>query len=441
MRRIAPIVATLLFTCAADAQTPIVRARLSPETGILVGQAVRLSVTVLVPNYFTGSPDFPELEMENAIVVLPQDRPQNSNESIGGKTYAGITEVYTIYPQQPGDFELPHAVVTVPYASAPPKTMVAQVAFPVLSFHAAIPAAAANLDYFLPTTQLTIQQKWSVPLKNLRAGDAVQRTITVTATKMQAMLIPPLPFTAPDEIRVYPEQPVVQDQKTATGDFILGRRIESVKYFIQKDGDYTLPPIELQWWNLSTNRLVTTTLPAVHFHAAANVSYRTELPPELEPVVVAQLKPVSVWIRYRFWIRVVAPICLALLVFGLLMWFLVPRVSRILREHRIRRKQSEAAYFGRLERACRRNHAMDAYVCFLQWLRRAYPGKTVHEFLSGAADPAMAAEFNNLGAMLFAAHEQQPAWNHTEMAKVLREHRRKVRMAETEAQQGPALNP
>jgi len=83
------------------AQGPIVRARLEPAKDIIVGQPVKLVVTVLVPNYFAGSPDFPELEIENAIVVLPQDRPQNSNEQIGSSTYAGITESYTIYSQQP----------------------------------------------------------------------------------------------------------------------------------------------------------------------------------------------------------------------------------------------------------------------------------------------------------------------------------------------------
>jgi hypothetical protein len=88
-----------LSSFIAAAQTPVVRARLDPANGILVGQPVRLVISVFVPNYFTGSPDFPDFELENAIVVLPQDRPQNSSEQIGGVTYAGITETYTIYPQ------------------------------------------------------------------------------------------------------------------------------------------------------------------------------------------------------------------------------------------------------------------------------------------------------------------------------------------------------
>src|SRR5580692_7536458 len=107
--------ATLLFfTLTGAAQNPVVRARLEPAKNILVGQPVRLVVSVYVPNYFTGTPDFPEFEIENAIVVLPQDRPENSNTQIGGVTYAGITETYVIYPQQAGVFHLPREQVTVP---------------------------------------------------------------------------------------------------------------------------------------------------------------------------------------------------------------------------------------------------------------------------------------------------------------------------------------
>jgi hypothetical protein len=140
-------------------------------------------------------------------------------------------------------------------------------------------------------------------LKNLRAGDTVERTITITAAMTQAMLIPPLPFAAPDGIRVYPEEPSVQDQKTERGVFVSGRRMQSAKYFIQKAGDYTLPAIELKWWNLSTKRMETAILPAVHFTAAANTTYVGELPPEPEAATVVQQKHVSLWTRYKGWGR------------------------------------------------------------------------------------------------------------------------------------------
>jgi len=423
MKRILFVLFAAFVTLTAAAQSPVVQARLEPAKGILVGQPVRMVVTVYVPNYFTGSPDFPEFEMENAIVVLPQDRPENSNTQIGGVRYAGITETYVIYPQQASDFHLPHAQITVPYAVRPPTSTTARVSLPALSFHADIPAAARDLDYFLPTTGLTIQQKWSAPLKNLRAGDSIERTITVTATKMQAMLIPPLPLNAPDGIRVYPDEPMVQDQKTDRGDFIYGRRTQAAKYFIQKEGDYTLPPIELKWWNLSTNRLVTAVLPATHFTAAANPGYVAELPPEPEPAQATPVKHVSLWQRYRSRILLITPYCIAAIVLLWIAWHYLPRVLRWLRMWREQRKHSEAACFRNLQIACLHNDAAQTYGWLLKWQALAYPGRSLQQVLEDAENPPLSSEANNLAATLFAKGQRAP-WAGRKFAALLKQQRR-----------------
>jgi hypothetical protein len=424
MKRVLITIFAAFITLAAAAQSPIVQARLEPSHGILVGQPVRMVVTVYVPNYFTGSPDFPEFEIENAIVVLPQDRPQNSNKQIGAVRYAGITETYVIYPQQAGEFHLPREQLTVPYALAPPKSTIAHVPLPTLVFHADVPAAARDLDYFLPTTALTMQQKWSSPMKNLRVGDSIERTVTVTATKMQSMLIPPLPLDAPNGMRVYPEEPIVHDQKTDRGDFVYGRRTQTAKYFIQKEGDFTLPPIELKWWNLSAHRLVTATLPAVHFTAAANTDYVTELPPESEPAPIAPIRHRSLWKQYRSRILITALSGIAGTVLLMMIWRNLPRVRRRLRSWQERRQHSETTYFRNLQRACTRNNASESYVWLLKWLAVAYPGVPLQQALKRVDNPALTSNANDLGESLFAQRNQDSSWNGKRFAALLREQRK-----------------
>lgn len=419
MKRMTFLLLMIFGVMSATAQTPIVRAHLEPTSGILVGAPVRLVVEVLAPNYFTGSPDFPEFELENAIVVLPQERAQNTNAQINGITYAGIKETYFLYPQQPGDFQIPPAQLTVPYANKPPATTVAQVLLPTLTFHADLPPAARGLDYFLPTTQLTMQQRWSVPLKNLKAGDTIERTITVTATKMQAMLIPPLSMSAPEGIRVYPGQPIVMDQKTSTGEFVFGRRTESTKYFIQKAGDYTLPAIELKWWNLTAKKMMTATLPAIHFTAAVNPGMATEIPPEPEAVVVAPPKSVNPWIRYKHWIK---PVILVILSLFVCYWILRTYALRLIRFAQTKYREwklSEGQYFRHLMKACHRDDADAAYWQLLIWLRLRYPGLDLEEFLANMQDAALTEEVHRLGSVLFSSHSQAE-WQGKALASALK---------------------
>ncbi len=186
MKSLTTLLLACLATITAAAQSPIIRARLEPASGVIVGQPVRLVVEVLVPNYFTGSPDFPNFELENAVVVLPEETPENTNSQIDGVSYAGIRRTYILYPQQPGEFQLPPAQFVVPYASAPPKSTESASESAVSQVPCGDPRTARGLNYFLPTTSLTMQQKWESPLKNLRVGDTIERTVTVTTAKMQA---------------------------------------------------------------------------------------------------------------------------------------------------------------------------------------------------------------------------------------------------------------
>ncbi|HEY6991044.1 MAG TPA: BatD family protein, partial [Bryobacteraceae bacterium] len=302
---------------AAAAPGPLVRASIATPRPIIVGQAVRVNVTVLAPNYFLGEPEFPQININNAIVVLPGETPQNSSETIGGQTYAGITVTYLIYPQQPGTFKLPTAEIAVKYASDPPKSAEVHLTLPAITFDAMIPPEAADLNYFLPTTALKISQILDKPLKHLQVGDTVTRTIAITASKMRAMLIPPTKFDAPDGIAVYPKEPKVDDIKTDRGEFVEGRRVDTVTYLIRKDGGYTLPPVQVEWWNLDRRRVETATLPAIQFEATPNPAAALEFPPEPEPVIQTTAPKPN---RFKHYLRLTEVTAILLIALALLLW-------------------------------------------------------------------------------------------------------------------------
>jgi BatD DUF11 like domain len=418
----------VLATQSALAQAPpVVRAHIDPGSNIIVGQPVRLVVSVFVPNYFTGAPVFPEFEIANAIVVLPQDRAENSNTQIDGKTYAGITQTYVIYPQQPGDFHVPSAKLSVPYAIAPPRSTTASPSLPSLTFHAEIPVSARNLPYFLPTTHLTLAEKWSRPLKNLQTGDSIERTIIVTASKMQAMFIPSLPLDQSDGLRIYPGEPVVRDQKTSRGDFIYGQRIETTKYLIQKPGSYALPSLQLQWWNLSTHRLVTARLPATTFSAVANPNYTAELPPP-QIQVVAPTEKVSFWRQYRTKLR----FAIQLLLSGLVLALLVRSLRLALNKVSVwwqSWKSSEPAQFLRLLRAANSNKAAATYNCLSRWSGMIFRGVPMQEALQGSGDTVLISEINALAVSLYGmATPRESEWKGNRLAERLKQLRHNVQI-------------
>ena len=392
----------------AQAQ-PFLRVKFIPGAKVIVGEPLRLQVDVLAPNYFTGAPDYPPFELDGAIVTLSDDRPQHLNEQMNGNSYAGIRRFYVIYPEQPGKFQLPPVQITVPYSAAPPETTVANLSLPSLTFAAVLPQEAQGLDYFLPTTQLKIQQEWSTSLTHVHVGDSVSRTVVVTAQRMQAMLIPPLRFPAPEGIRVYAKSPSVENEKSSIGEFLAGVRTERVSYLFTKPGDYTLPEVEIAWWNLAAHKLTSSVLPTAKIHVDATDAYVSELPPETPPV--AALPVASA--KHRNYRTLVAWLLAALLVValcGLALRRWGPLLVRRFQAARDHWHQSERASFHRLKQALDRNDATQSFALLISWIRRRYPGMTLDEFQKSAKDTQLDAQIVGLSRALFSA-QPPPTWN------------------------------
>lgn len=428
----------LVSVGSAWAQAPFLRVDIAPTKSI-VGQPIYVTVDVLVPNFFTAAPEFPQFELNNAIVVLSEGDAQHINSTDRGVFYAGIRRKYTIYPEQAGDFTLPPAQIRVRYAAHPPETTEAVLSLPPRIFKATIPAPAQGLDYFLPTTALHLTQRWNSTFSGLKAGDSLERTITVTTTRLQAMFIPPLPFDVPEGIRLYVKNPTVEDVKTNRGEFVLGRRVQRVTYLIEKQGQFSLPAIELRWWDLSAGKIRTATLPSVTITAAANPDYVAEIPPEAGPSV-PPAKKMNPWNYYRNWIYGLLGTSIIL---SLLFWLARRYANPLLVRWNSYRKaslNSESVCFRRLTIACRGNRAADAYRYLLLWLTARVQATSLETFLERSADPDLNAEISNLTEVLFSDSQGRP-WSGQHLLAALKRHRRRKLTLVSKPGELPVLNP
>jgi hypothetical protein len=446
MRRLFFLISVLfpVLSCAQAPQQspqPFIRAKFEPSNNVIVGQPLRLVVEILVPNYFAGAPDFPPFELDGAIVTLSDDRPEHLNEQINGVPFAGIRRFYLIYPEQPGKFTIPAVTISVPYAFRPPETTNAILALASLSFTAALPPGADDLDYFLPTSELTLRQEWSALPNHLHVGDAVSRTIVVTAQKMQAMLIPPMRFLAPDGVRIYPKDPKVENKKSPIGEFLAGVRTERVSYLFTKPGDYTLPTMEITWWDLNTQKVKVSKLKAINIHVDAADSYVSELPPQLSPPKDASSQSLHSYVPIAL---KSACALLILAVLSFLLYRIGPPLRHTIQNTRKHWRNSERAHFARLKKALRSNDATRSYALLLAWVHRAYGETSLHTFLQVAADPHLDRQILALSRAIYRSPQSPMAWEGGEpLTSLLSRHRRNFRatQASRPASSLPPLNP
>lgn len=408
MRRIpvAMFIAACSMTPAAaqesGAPQPIVRATLKPDS-VLVGSPVTLEIAVLAPNYLTAPPAFPDIQLNNA-VTRPLGSGTNLSEERQGTTYAGVLREFAIYPQEPGAYAISGRSVTLSYAIDPPRSSPpVTLSIPDLTFTATIPDAAQGLDPFLASTKLTLHQILTPQPGNLKVGDSIARTITVEAADLPAMLLPPMRFAAVDGLSVYPDQPTLEDKAGERGGPSTGSRVDRATYILERTGSYTLPAVEIAWWNADAQKVETARADAVTFAVQPNPALAQAATTGAATGNAHRFSLAEA--ARRFWPWLAAGTALL----GTLAWFakrIVKSASGWRAERRRRYLASEAHWFHRFRAATRTGDSRQVLTALLAWIDRFPPlakPATLEALAAASNDPALVAELTRLKAALYAA--------------------------------------
>lgn len=386
------VLLVLSYAVPLHAAEPTVRVDILTPEPIVSGQQVQVQVDVLVPNFFMSAPQFPNIDIPNAIVTLPDVRAQNLVETIGGESFSGIRRLYLVTPQAPGDYVLPPATISFAYAAVPGQATDGSVTLPPVKFTVAgVPGAPAGNV----ATALTVTQTLDREPTGLKAGDTLVRTVTASAEGMQAMMIPVPDFTAPESVRIYPHDPVLSNEE-GSGSLVDGKRIDRVTYAFEKPGSYVLPAVQIDWYDPVSQKPEVAQAPEIAVSVAEAAAFKPAIAPPAtpeEPVAAAR----KVWLKYVPWVAAVVA------GFAILAWLVtraLPRLGARRQARRLEYQQSEMAHFRRFQEACHSGNVSSIYSSLDSWSRRAnvFP---LTDWLDKNGDAATLAEFERLENKMF----------------------------------------
>jgi hypothetical protein len=322
-RSITTKLGALLFTLislnalAADPELRV-QSRLQPADAIMVGSLVELQLDVLTDTWFTSAPTLPDLTLSGALVMPPDGHAEHINQTLDGKSYNGMRYSYLITPNLAQGFDIP--VLTV---QATPGQAIRELSAQSqpLHFKAAQPPGFQAGEPVLVAQGLRFTQKTINSATPLKVGDSFTRVLTLQADGALAMVLPTPKLADVDGLSRYPKSPQITNLDDGRGNFNGGQRIDTVTYRIDTEGHFTLPAVEVKWWDASSRQTRTAEVPALTFDAAANSAYK--------PVfsITEDLKKLGQQNRLHLsghWIGWLA----LLLVLLALLWFTRPLVNR-----------------------------------------------------------------------------------------------------------------
>jgi hypothetical protein len=368
-----PLLASLLASPSYSAG-PFARASVDATDGIVPGQQLRVIVEVFAPDFFTAPPEFPLFDIPNALVTFSAARAQNMVQTIDGQQYSGIRKVYAVVPEQAGTITVPSIEIPLGWSmnGKPTKGEVATAPF---SFD-----VDQGTGVFFAAKGLTIAQAFDRKPTALKVGDAVVRTITITAFETQGLTMPAIDFGDAKGMRAYSRPPKIEDGLEIGRD-TASRRTETVVYTVEKEGNFTLPPVSYPWFDVDARQDEAASLPKVTMTVAAA--------PENIGIAPEQYRngamEVSRLLRQRLALAFVALAGLAATAWaGRRLW---PKSCLLLHSLAIRRAQSRGYRLRQLRRTIRTAAPGDVYAALHEWSRNeGY--RTLADWLSNASPTA-----------------------------------------------------
>lgn len=229
------------------------RGEVANQLKIYQSEPVRLALDIYSPTWFAKAPQVADFAVTGALVVRSETFATNFTRRHKGHSYTVQRREYTLFPQRPGRFVVPSAGIEIhvarPGSTQPQRHQVRSNAllFQVQPLPQPPRSRAVSDQRALAASQVDVQQRIVKADRPLYPGDAVQRRITVTANGSMSMLIPALHWPHLHGTRQQSELPLLDD--TYNRGNMIGVRTENRSYTFTAPGQYTLPELQLHWWD------------------------------------------------------------------------------------------------------------------------------------------------------------------------------------------------
>jgi hypothetical protein len=353
-----------------------------PESPFVQSQVVytlKLFTRVQIAQARLNEPELPDAVIEK----LGDD--SNYRTQINGFNYAVTERKYAIFPQKSGQMTIKSLSLTAEIISnsrpnfngffSPQMAKTKRVDSKSITLNVKPAPDGFSGNHWLAAEELHLKQEWSGDIDKMKVGEPLTRTLTLLAKGTTVGQLPELHTAkADDQLKAYPDQPVLQEQKKPDG--IIAFREEKIALIPSKAGNYVLPAIEIPWFNTQTQKMEIAKIPETTLSATSVAGLNSsEAPPVVkqdtpktaEPIKLVQpsQQPSNIWLGIS--------IMLAFGWLATLIYFLTKRPGT---QTNLKSKADEIAatnlksVIDNLKKACHDNDAVAAKDSLIAWGRQ-----------------------------------------------------------------------
>ncbi len=225
-----------------------------------------------------GSASLSEPASENNQAIITKIGNDSDRQvTVDGIAYSVLERRYAIFPQKSGELKIAPVIFETqisnnnrrrsffnmdPFNSQgtvkrlKSKVVMVQVKSIPAEFTKKYPNAA-----WLPVADLRISESWSGDVKAFKSGEPMTRTINLMAQNLTAAQLPDIKIDVSKNMKAYPDVPEVSESSNGKG--LVASKQFKTALLPTEVGNQTLAKISIPWWDINSNKIQESILPAV----------------------------------------------------------------------------------------------------------------------------------------------------------------------------------
>ncbi|MGB0936529.1 MAG: hypothetical protein ACPGTQ_03675 [Colwellia sp.] len=252
----------------------------SPQAETITNQQVTLLVELLSTRPFDNNFSLPYFDLDDAVVIPPNDKATLSLKIIEGKQWFVQQKEIKIYPLKSGNYTIPEltATTTIKYTNEQgpdggkgganaQKEVHGSLSSSPIQFDVTTPAQLNNLESFVvsPNVGFTVdaqhkskstsEKSSATNLPDYHIGSTVTLTYTISASEMHVIMLKKLNFKEIEGVQIYQKPAIEKDVFDRFEKFNTASLKQEVTFIFQKEGQFTIPGQSLYWWDLTEQKL------------------------------------------------------------------------------------------------------------------------------------------------------------------------------------------
>jgi len=401
---------------------------------VFIQEQVIVTVRLLIAQNI-NSYQFSELRISNSdtiIQALGKDKQYKTYR--GAKPYIIIEKQFSIFPQHQGNLVIEPFVAEIGVANRNSRqnmfdpfnsnTTVKRIQSNKVSLNIKAAPKSFTSNDWLPTTSLKLIEEWPKTAK-FYTGEPITRTLTLMADGLTASQLPEIKSLSITNLKQYPDKPVLKDNISGKG--ISSIRAEKIALIPTKAGSYTIPAIDIPWWNTKTNKIEFAHVTSRRITVLASPNsvnnqnsinnqnsllqnpeakqspiMNTPISKDVNKAISEDSNPLWLWISFLF---------LTLWVTTLFLWWRSRKSVKIKPIDNVVVNQSLKTSLKFLKAACNQNNPQEIKKALLHWANIVFEGKDINNLSDIAAlvDEPLSSKVTALNAFLYS--EGNKSWD------------------------------